>query len=786
MSFAHTRPDIIMVFPPRIPWIADVTKLKHGMNAVMKLTSTVRSRLNLAVLCMVASAGLLTASDWPEYRGPARDGRSTETGLPEKWSPPSTRPGAARRSGENLAWRAPYGGRSGPIVVGNRVYLQNLAGDEKTTQERLMCLDADTGKPIWERKFSIYLSDVPQHRAGWASPAADPETGNTYVFTVGAELIAVSREGKVLWSRSLVEDFGAITTHGGRTVSPIVDGPNVIVNTLNFGWGDLARTSNRYFAFDKRTGQAVWVSTPQQRHYDTNYAMPVTAEVNGMRLLVVGGTDGVIHAIKAGTGEPVWRWDVSKRAINNSVVMRGTTVYVTHSEENIDTSEMGMVAAIDGTARGDVGAAQIKWVTRGFLGGFASPVYDDQRLYHMDNGAVLGAFDLESGKRLWDRNLGTIQKGSPVLADGKLYVGTENGKFYILRPKADGVDVLDEDWLGSQQSPEPIIASPAVADGRVYVVSVNATYAIGKRRTTQTRAAGGATGASLKAGATGNGEPAKAGAPAKILVFPNDVVLAPGTRQQFTARLFDANGTFIREEIADWSLEQLGGTIGPDGEYRATTGSAQAGMVKATIGELSGTGRVRVIPPLPNAYDFEDAKGEAPPSHWIHANTRYTVRDLGGTKGLFRPTDSSIARRVKTFIGPSDLHDYTVEADFRAAERRRQMGDVGVIAQRYAFVLFGNSQHAELHPWQAADEMTVRAPFAWKADTWYRVKLRVENRPNGTTIARAKAWPASEPEPAAWLVEKVDTIPHRLGAPGIYTDAGSDISVDNIKVYRNQ
>ncbi|MGH9331630.1 MAG: PQQ-binding-like beta-propeller repeat protein [Vicinamibacterales bacterium] len=748
----------------------------------MKQTSTVRS-LGVAASFAVACVGLLAASDWPEYRGPARDGRSTETGLPEKWSP----------SGDNLAWRAPYGGRSGPIVVGNRVYLQNSVGDEKTTQERLMCLDADTGKPIWERRFSIYLSDVPQHRAGWASPAADPETGSIYVFTVGAELIALSRDGKVLWSRSLVEDFGAITTHGGRTVSPIVDGPNVIVNTLNFGWGDLARTSNRYFAFDKRTGQTVWISSPQQRHYDTNYAMPVTAEVNGMRLLVVGGTDGVIHAIKAGTGEPVWRWDVSKRAINNSVVIRGTTVYVTHSEENIDTSEMGMVAAIDASANGDVGPSHIKWVTRGFLGGFASPVYDGARLYHLDNGAVVGAFDLESGRKAWDKNLGTIQKGSPVLADGKIYVGTENGKFFILRPRADGVDVLDEDWLGTQQNPEPIIASPAVADGRVYVVSMSAMYAIGKRRATgSTRLQPRPDEASLKARATGAGngettlEGRAAGAPAKILVFPYDVVLAPGTRQAFTARLFDANGTFIREEIAEWSLEQLGGTIGPDGIYRATVDTPQAGTVKATAAGLSGTGRVRVIPPLPYTYDFESWQGEAPPRHWIHANTRYTVRDLGGTKGLFRPTDNSVARRVKTFLGPSDLHDYTVEADFRVMERRRQMGDVGVIAQRYAVVLFGNSQRVELHPWQAADEMTVRASFAWKADTWYRVKLRVENRPNGTTVARGKAWPASEPEPSGWLVEKVDAIPHRLGAPGIYTDAGSDISVDNIKVYRNQ
>ena len=78
---------------------------------------------------------------------------------------------------------------------------------------------------------------------------------------------------------------------------------------------------------------------------------------------------------------------------------------------------------------------------------------DAERLYHVDNGAVLASFDRASGRALWHRNLGTIQKGSPVLADGKLYVGTENGKFFILRPRADGVDVLDEDWLGSAQRP---------------------------------------------------------------------------------------------------------------------------------------------------------------------------------------------------------------------------------------------------------------------------------------------------------------------------------------------
>ena len=114
----------------------------------------------------------VSLGDWPEMRGPNRDGTSAEKGLPEKWA----------LNGENFLWRAPYGGRSAPIVMGNHVYVQNPSGRGQDLQERVMCLDADTGKVVWEYKFNIFQSDVPPHRVGWASPAADPETGNVYAL----------------------------------------------------------------------------------------------------------------------------------------------------------------------------------------------------------------------------------------------------------------------------------------------------------------------------------------------------------------------------------------------------------------------------------------------------------------------------------------------------------------------------------------------------------------------------------------------------------------------------
>ena len=235
-----------------------------------------RTRILVPLLLVLVSLGVVSANDWPEWRGPRRDGTSTETNLPSALV-------AGRRERGVVAAISAAGRRRSSSATGC-ICRRSPPGDPALTQERLVAVDVDSGKVVWERRFSIYMSDVPQHRAGWASPAVDPATGNIYVFTVGAELLALAPDGKPVWDRSLPEEYGAITTHGGRTTSPIIEGDKVILNTLLQNWGaDLGRPGNRYFAFDKRTGQTIWVSSPQARHYDTNYSTPIVADVNGQR-----------------------------------------------------------------------------------------------------------------------------------------------------------------------------------------------------------------------------------------------------------------------------------------------------------------------------------------------------------------------------------------------------------------------------------------------------------------------------------------------------------------------
>ncbi len=729
------------------------------------MTNLLSIFLNLIVSLFVPAPA--TTSDWAEWRGPARDGVSLEKGLPAKWSP----------AGDNLAWKVPYGGRSAPIVMGNRVYLQNTAGKGETEQERVMCFDADNGKLLWEHRFNIYLSDVPPHRVGWASPVGDPATGNVYVFGVGGTLLGLNREGKVLWERSLGEDFGLLTTHGGRTVSPIIDGDLVIISGVTFQWGQHGRGAHRFMAFDKKTGETIWISAPGGRPYDTTYAPPIIANVNGTRLLIQGASDGVTHAIKPQTGEPVWKYEISKRGLNTGVVVHGTTAILTHSEENLDSSEMGMMVAVDAGSKGEIKKEQTKWRIYGWQGGFSSPVLDGDRIYHVDNGANLAAFDVTSGKQLWLQNLGTIQKASPVLADGKLYVGTENGKFFILEPSATGARIVDEDQLGTSALPEAIIASVAISNGRVYLVSDSSLYAIGKKANAATR---------QEPPVEGPSNPNRAAT--HVQVVPTELILKPGDKASFRVRLFDAQGNFVREEpSAIWSLDQLKGTV-TNGQFNAASEAiVQTGLVKATVGDISGAASVRVLPPLPWSENFDALAVNTIPSHWVNTTMKFMVREVNGNKVLVKTTEgSSLLSRARAYLGPSDFSNYTVEADVNATQKRRQQGDAGVIAQRYVLALYGNSQMLHLEPWQPETARTVTLPFAWKPDTWYRLKLQVENLPDGKVRARGKAWLASETEPAAWMVERIDPIPNRQGAPGIFGNALAEIYFDNLKVYSNK
>ncbi len=154
-----------------------------------------KRRLFPLSLRAVMGIGVVTAlaADWSQWRGPWQTGVSPEKNLPGTWSPNPNDPD------NNLIWKAPYGCRSTPLVMNGRVYIINNVGKDVTEQERVMCLDAGTGKVLWERAFNVFHVDIVSVRLGWASLAGDPKTGNIYGHGTQGLFFGYDKDGKLLW-----------------------------------------------------------------------------------------------------------------------------------------------------------------------------------------------------------------------------------------------------------------------------------------------------------------------------------------------------------------------------------------------------------------------------------------------------------------------------------------------------------------------------------------------------------------------------------------------------------
>ena len=712
---------------------------------------------------------LAAADDWASWRGINADGVSSDSGLPSEWSP----------DGENLVWKAPYGGRSAPIVVDGRVCLIRLAEPQSVErwQEQIACLDAETGELVWEHRYSVFQTDIPHHRVGWASLVGDPSTGNVFAHGVEGMVIAFDPEGNVLWERSTSEEVGRISGFGGRTATPILDGDLLIVSFLSAGWGSTFIPRHRFYAFDKRTGETVWISTPGNAPYDTTYTVPVVKEIGGERLLITGNGDGGIYAMHVATGVKVWGFPISKRGINSSVVVDGSVVFASHSEENVDEStSMGRLVALDASQVSDGRPKQV-WMVDGFAAGYASPAIHEGILYQVDNSANLVAFDTATGEELWLQNIGIAQRSSPVVADGKIYVSDVDGKLHIFR--LNGRDEPDRTDLDEFKEPDgsftQINGAPAVAGGRVYFITNSDLYCI---------AAPGGSGGDRDA-ATGPPSAAPAGAePAHVQVVPGEINLGPGGRARFVARVFDAKGRLIGERDAEWTLEgALEGQLGANGEFAASGTFPQGGLVKATVGPISGSARVAVRATGGFEEDFERYEPESVPDGWSAARGRFKIVESEGGRLLQKPSGNPRSWRTTVYVGNPGQSGYEVEAEMMSKEQRRRMADMGLVSHRYTLAMMGNAQSLMIRTWLSElERFSKEIPLEWDPDVWYRVKLRVEPGQDGTSTIRGKVWPRDEAEPTEWTIEAVDPLGHGHGSPGIYGYSSADIHYDNLKV----
>ena len=719
--------------------------------------------------------GVLPAADWTHWRGPTRNGISPESGLIDGWS----------AEGENLLWRVDFVGRSTPVVLGGKVCANGRVGEGAERQEMVACFDVATGERLWERRFNVYHTSVPWSRVGWANVTADGETGYLYIQGVGGLFHCVdSADGSVVWSRSLIETFGFMEGYGGRTQTPIIDEDRLIVTFSNTSWGPEGRPLHRYRAFDKHTGELIWVSSPAPSQADKNtQSTPAVAVIGGQRLIISGNGGGGIYAVQARTGKVVWGFQLSKRGINTSVVVDGDTVYASHSEENIDEGTMGRVVAIDATGSGDVTQTHELW--RSDIGaGFSSPLLADGKLFVVDNSANMHALDPATGEEIWELNVGRVGKGSPVFADGKIYLTTVNGRFTIARVGDEEGEILDAEQLRIGRRRPEIYGSPAISDGRIFFTTEEGLYALGSPEAGE---AGATTSFDLEEAA-----PAADEAPAALRITPYEVHLAPGETAEFHVEAFDALGRSLGPADAAFSVAGVDGGIEGSTLTVSAEASSHSGMIKATAGELEGSARVRVIAPLPLTEDFEATEAGARPGYMLAYLARFAVEDLDGNKVLAKgPSPIKIHRHI-TFLSTPSHSDYTVTADVMASAEGVLAPDIGIINSGYTLDLLSQAAwpgapegpKLDLRSWQAGRRMAQFIEFPWDPGTWYRMKLEVDQQ-EGKALVRGKVWPRDEEEPAEWSISLEDTLPIEQGSAGLSGYSPSPIYYDNILVSEN-
>jgi outer membrane protein assembly factor BamB len=593
-------------------------------------------------------AGYADPMDWPNWRGPELNGVSREKGLVEKWSP--------RGKGENVLWkRADLGGRSTPICFRGKLYtILRADPDSEIEGERVVCLDAATGKTLWENVFNVFLSDVPSPRVGWSSVVGDPQTGNVfalgvcgYLQCIAGEPTSVERDGKTvnlkpgqtIWAHSLAEEHGIISAFGGRAAFPVIAGNLVFVSSVFVDWGEKSAPAQRILAFDKRNGQVVWYGDTKPRPEDVSYSMPVPTVINGQAVLVVASGDGSIYGLQPRTGKQLWSYNASARGIQATPLVMNNHVFIGQAEENRDDSTMGAFFAIDATKRGDVTTSGELWRDKLIPVDKCSAIPVDGKIFVLDNGGNGILFDPKTGKMIGSRiKLDTANSASPLFADGKIYLCTLGGIWHTLTVTDAGLKDYKMRLSRSEQGETN--ASPIVSHGRIYQQLPDALYCIGRPNHDPQADARPA----LPREAATDTDPT----PEFLQVVPAESLLRPGDKQDFDIRLYNKRGQYLRDakpEEVKLSL-QGPGAIDAKGVYVAPTGMKPvATIVKAEFGTLKGAARIRIVPPLNWKFDFND--GQIPVT-WIGARARHIPIDYDLLKSLEKK--NPLARQLCIYL----------------------------------------------------------------------------------------------------------------------------------------
>ena len=390
------------------------------------------------LLCLPLSAASTSPSaasaDWPQWRGPSRNGIANETGLLKTWP----------AAGPPVVWSIGNIGEGyGSISIkGDRIFVQGV----KAGQSSVFCLNRADGKIVWVAALGARLGQDrgPGPRG---TPTVDGE--QLYALAENGELACLkAADGSILWRRNILKDFDGRNPKWLISESPLVEGNNVIVTPGGEGASIVA--------LDKQTGKTIWKT--KELSDEAGYSSCLAVDIQGVRT-IVGFTGNAGVGVRASDGKLMWRYEkVSNRTANIT-----TPVFYDNKVFYTSGYDTGCALLSVKAQSGEVKADEI-YFSREMMNHHGGVVLIDGYLYGFNN-AILSCIEFATGKTVWrDRSVG---KGTLTFADGHLYLLSENNVAGLAEATPAGYketgrfQIADQGW--------PSWAHPVVCAGKFYI-----------------------------------------------------------------------------------------------------------------------------------------------------------------------------------------------------------------------------------------------------------------------------------------------------------------------------
>jgi outer membrane protein assembly factor BamB len=467
--------------------------------------------LLLTLVTVAPSASPPTAGgDWPMWGGsPERNMVSTMTGLPTTWDV---------KTGANVKWVAQLGSQTygNPVVAGGVVLVgtnNELVRDPKQAGDRgvLMAFRESDGEFLWqathEKLSSGRVNDWP-YQGVCSSPLV--QDGVVYYTSNRGEVMAVDLDGfrdgandgpvtdeklttekdaDILWRFDMMEEVGTFP-HNMSNASPVSHGDLIFVNTSN-GQDEShvnvpSPKAPAIIAINRKTGKLAWEDNPvEDRILHGQWSSPAVATVGDTVQVIVGQGDGWVRGNDAVTGERLWEfdtnpkdsvWPKTRNEVISTPVIHDGIVYIANGQDPEHGEGVGHLYAIDPTKRGDITKTGLVWHYDKIRRSISTAAVHEGIVYYADFSGFLHALDAKTGQPHWTHDMFAAVWGSPLVVEGRVYLGDEDGDITILQAGRE-LKVLGEMNMGSS-----VYSTPVPANGTLFINGRNQLFALAQKK----------------------------------------------------------------------------------------------------------------------------------------------------------------------------------------------------------------------------------------------------------------------------------------------------------------